>query len=67
MLNLEGVYLFADYCSGRVWGLIRDASDAWVRLDPVETGLRISSFGEDAAGELYAVDIEGAVYRLLAS
>jgi hypothetical protein len=67
MLNLEGVYLFADYCSGRVWGLLRDASDAWVRLDPVETGLRISSFGEDAAGELYAVDIEGAVYRLLAS
>jgi hypothetical protein len=67
MLNLEGVYLFADYCSGRVWGLLRDASDAWVRLDPVETGLRISSFGEDAAGELYAVDIEGAVYRLLAN
>jgi glucose/arabinose dehydrogenase len=64
--ELEGIYLFADYCSGRIWGLVRDASDAWVRLGPVETGLRISSFGEDVTGELYAVDIEGAIYRLLA-
>ena len=62
--DMEGVYLFADYCSGRVWGLVPDANSSWTRLGPVETGLRISSFGEDAAGELYVVDIEGAVYRL---
>ncbi len=62
--DLHGVYLFADYCSGRVWGLIPDRSNAWVRLGPVETGLRISSFGEDADGELYVVDIQGAIYRL---
>jgi glucose/arabinose dehydrogenase len=67
MPDLHGVYLFADYCSGRVWGLIRDTSSAWRRLGPVETGLRISSFGEDATGELYVVDIEGAIYRLRAS
>jgi glucose/arabinose dehydrogenase len=67
MPQLEGVYLFADYCSGRVWGLLRDASNVWIRLDPVETGLRISSFGEDATGELYVVDIQGAIYRVLAS
>ncbi len=65
--SCDGVYLFADYCSGRVWGLVRDASNAWTRLGPVETGLRISSFGEDATGELYVVDIEGAIYRLVAS
>jgi len=62
--DLRGVYLFADYCSGRVWGLVRDASNAWIRLGPVETGLRISSFGEDASGELYVVDIQGGIYRL---
>jgi glucose/arabinose dehydrogenase len=62
--DLRGVYLFADYCSGRVWGLVPNASNGWVRLGPVETGLRISSFGEDAAGELYVVDIQGAIYRL---
>ena len=67
MPELHGVYLFADYCSGRVWGLVRDASNTWTRLGPIETGLRISSFGEDATGELYVVDIEGAIYRLVAS
>jgi glucose/arabinose dehydrogenase len=67
MPELEGIYLFADYCSGRVWGLVQEAGATWTRLDPVETGLRISSFGEDAAGELYVVDIQGAIYRLRAS
>ena len=67
MPELDGVYLFADYCGGRVWGLLRDRSNTWIRLDPVETGLRISSFGEDAAGELYLVDIQGAIYRLIPS
>jgi glucose/arabinose dehydrogenase len=64
MPELEGIYLFADYCSGRVWGLVRDTGATWTRLDPVETGLRISSFGEDATGELYVVDIQGVIYRL---
>ncbi|MBA3450852.1 MAG: glucose dehydrogenase, partial [Chloroflexia bacterium] len=63
--ELVGVYVFADYCGGRVWDLERDANGAWTRLGPHETGLRISSFGEDAAGELYVVDLDGAVYRVV--
>jgi len=62
--ELNGVYLFADYCGGRVWGLVREPTGGWARLGPVETGLRISSFGEDEAGELYIVDLNGAVYRV---
>ncbi len=65
--ELDGVYVFADYCGGGVWGLVQDANGRWTRLGPVETGLRISSFGEDATGELYIVDIQGAVYRLVTS
>lgn len=61
---LEGVYLFGDYCSGLVWGLGRDASGAWVLSDPVETGVRISSFGEDAQGEVYLVSLTGEVFRV---
>jgi glucose/arabinose dehydrogenase len=64
--SLAGIYLFADYCGGSVWGLARDPAGGWARSGPVETGLRISSFGEDAAGELYLVDLDGAVYRLVA-
>jgi glucose/arabinose dehydrogenase len=61
---LDGVYLFADYCSGKVWGLVPDDDAGWTTLGPIETGLQISSFGEDVAGELYLVDLQGAVYRL---
>lgn len=64
--DLAGVYLFADYCTGTVWGLAPEASGVWERLGPVATGLRISSFGEDAAGELYVVDLGGSIHRLIA-
>ena len=63
---LVGVYLFADYCGGDVWGLVPDGAGAWRTLGPVATGRRISSFGEDAAGELYVVDLAGAVAKVVA-
>ena len=63
---LVGAYLFADYCSGRVWGLAV-GEDSEPRL-LAETGLTISSFGEDEAGELYFVDIaSGSLYRIVAA
>jgi len=64
---LAGTYLFADYCSGLLWGGGQDASGAWVMSDPIETGLSISSFGQDAAGELYLTDLSGGtVYQIAA-
>ncbi len=60
----QGVYLFGDYCSGIVWGLLRDASGNWQKKNLFENTGNISSFGEDEAGELYLVDINGTVYRL---
>ncbi|HEY1013206.1 MAG TPA: PQQ-dependent sugar dehydrogenase [Herpetosiphonaceae bacterium] len=63
---MQGTYVFADYCSGRVWGLNRAADGAWAKRDLLESGANISSFGEDEAGELYVVDLGGTVYRLTA-
>jgi glucose/arabinose dehydrogenase len=62
----QGVYLYGDFCSGKIWGLLRDASGAWQNEVLFETGRNISSFGEDAAGELYLTDLNGAIYRLKA-
>ncbi len=65
MPTLRGVYVFADYCSGLLWGAGQDADGAWVMSEPIETGLSIASFGEDTAGEIYLTDISGGtVYRL---
>jgi glucose/arabinose dehydrogenase len=53
--SLRGGYLFADYCSGVVWVL--DASTPVAGATRVlDTEIRISSFGEDASGELYVAD-----------
>ncbi len=59
--QLQGVYIFGDWCSGRVWASYRDASDSWKTIEMMETGRTISSFGEDATGELYLLDYYGGV------
>ncbi len=65
---LYGGYLFADYCSGRIWAL--DA--AWPEPgEPVlllDSGHVISSFGEDEAGSLYLTDLaSGELLRIVAT
>ncbi|MEJ2060983.1 MAG: PQQ-dependent sugar dehydrogenase [Gammaproteobacteria bacterium] len=65
--SLAGVYVFGDYCSGRVWGLWPEEKDKGKGYDMrllMQTGFRITSFGEDARGELYLVDQRGGIYRL---
>jgi glucose/arabinose dehydrogenase len=65
MPDLAGTYLFADYCSGLLWGGGLDASGAWAMSAPIETGLSISSFGEDDAGNVYLTDLSGGtVYQV---
>jgi glucose/arabinose dehydrogenase len=62
--ELQGVYLFGDYCGGTIWSALRDESDQW-QVEPfMETDFTISSFGEDEDGELYLVDYKGTIYRL---
>jgi glucose/arabinose dehydrogenase len=60
----NGVYLFADYCSGQVWGLVRDEAGVWTDRLLFDTDLNITAFGTDAQGEVYLVHQGGAVYRL---
>ncbi len=64
---LAGAYLFADYCKGTLWSLERRRDDGIAEVATLlETGLSISSFGEDEAGELYLCDhANGAVHRLV--
>jgi glucose/arabinose dehydrogenase len=64
--SLEGAYLYSDYCSGTIWALRPSADGQWQNEVVLESGLNVSSFGEDAAGELYVIDLGGAVYLLAA-
>ncbi len=65
---LVGLYVFADFCSGRIWTLPANGSPVnapeTLRAD---TDLNITSFGESENGELYLVTGGGEVYQVLAS
>ncbi|MGQ0551392.1 MAG: PQQ-dependent sugar dehydrogenase [Armatimonadota bacterium] len=63
--TLVGRYLFGDYCSGRVWSLTETRAGRWSMASLLETGLRISSFGEDQSGELYVIDHRGVIHGLV--
>ena len=60
---LAGIYLFADYGSGQVWGTRRNGT-AWETSKLVSTGLPIVGFGEDEDGEQYMVSHNGRILRL---
>ena len=64
---LQGVYLFSDFASGTIWGLDADAVYDGVDVtahELLDAPYGIVSFGEDDAGELYAVVLEGSIYRV---
>jgi glucose/arabinose dehydrogenase len=66
---LAGWYVYGDYCSGEVWAVSSTAGSkpTPVRLLGSGSGRLISGFGQDDAGELYLCDLNGTVYRIVAS
>jgi glucose/arabinose dehydrogenase len=61
---LQGVYLFGDFGSGRIWSLVPNGDGTFAaQVFIAGSGMTISSFGQDEAGELYVVDYQGALYR----
>lgn len=63
---LQGLYIYADYCSGKVWGLQNDGG--WQFQSLLDSGMNVSSFGEGQSGELYLTDLSsGAVYQVITS
>lgn len=64
LTDWQGVYLFGDYCSGSVWGLLNLSNSAWQARHLFETNARITSFGENAAGDVYLADYQGGIFVL---
>jgi len=64
---LAGAYLFADYCSGRIFAIDATTTDLATPVEVGSGGGSISAFGEDADGELYVLTLDGGVSRLVAT
>src|SRR5690606_15555868 len=61
--ELQGTYVFGDFCSGVIKGL-RLQEGGWEVVGELPTELPISTFGENEDGELYVVGINGVMYEL---
>jgi uncharacterized repeat protein (TIGR03806 family) len=67
--SLVGRYVFGDFGSGRIWNIARTTSPTLTvgNADSFSSGLQISSFGQDNAGEVYVVNYSGSLHRLRAT
>ena len=72
--DLRGTYFFADYCSAEIWSFrfpgstVLEFQNRTVELTPLDAGQSIrliTSFGEDASGELYICDQGGEVFKIV--
>ena len=64
---LYGRYVYGDFCEGRIRAAtLRAGRRVRGRALPLPRVEALSSFGEDAAGRVYATSLNGPVYRLAA-
>ena len=67
--DLSGLYLFSDFCTGKIWALNPvdgTTKDLTTQLLGEKKSM-ISSFGEDINGELYIVEFSGSIYKIVPS
>lgn len=63
--ELDGVYVFSDYCAGRIWGASENSDTSWSVATLFDAGFDVTTFGEDEAGEVYVAAYNtGRIYRL---
>jgi len=61
---MQGMYFYADYCTGRIWGLKNDGA-GWQTQELKDTPYNISTFGEDEVGNLYLASYgSGQIYAM---
>jgi glucose/arabinose dehydrogenase len=64
--QLDGIYFYSDLCSGTIWGATQDVQGRWQSEVLLESGLAVTTFGEDEAGEIYVADYTGGtLYQIV--
>ena len=63
MPEWNGIYLYGDYCTGMIWGLIQ-IDGGWQNQLLFDVDVTITSFGQDENGEVYLISDNGGIFRL---
>lgn len=62
--DLQDVYIYGDYATGKIWGLRHRAGKVSEVRELANSRLQMVGFGLDRKGELYIVDHAGGIYEL---
>lgn len=63
---LDGVYLYGDFGSRRIWGLRQEGGKVKEQRELILAPQALASFGQDADGELFVVGHHGTIWRVIA-
>lgn len=67
IVDLQGVYLFSDFCSGRVWGVLPQVEERRPVVQLLQAGIQAASFAEAHDGTLFILDLGGEIHRIVAA
>jgi len=64
LANLQGQYVFGDYCSGKIWALDTTSTGTFQRRLMIKSDLNIASFSQGNDGEIYVIHHGGQIYAI---
>lgn len=63
---LNGTYIYGDFCNGQIFGARNDGTGRFIVTPLLDTPFQISTFGEDADGEIYVASYAGGqLFRIV--
>ncbi len=63
--DLQGVFLFADFCRGQIWGLRGGPQDKWHSPLLINAAVPVSAIGEDQDGNVYVIGYQDGVISMI--
>lgn len=63
--DLQGVFLFADFCRGQIWGLRGGPQDRWHSPLLINAAVPVSAIGEDQDGNVYVLGYQDGVISVI--
>ena len=62
---LQGVFLYADFCRGKIWGLTGGSQDKWQSPLLINASVPVSAIGEDQEGNVYVIGYQDGVISMI--
>jgi glucose/arabinose dehydrogenase len=64
--DLRGVYVYGDYCTGRIWGLRYEGGRVIAQAQMAKASFSIGSFAQDRSGAVYVLQYAsaGGIYKI---